>query len=73
MNTPAKILVVDDVAKNVKLLVDLLTVNGYSAVSASSGREALAKVEAEQPDLVLLDVVMPEMSGSRAKLELTNL
>ena len=63
MNTPAKILVVDDVAKNVKLLVDLLTVKGYSAVSASSGREALAKVEAEQPDLVLLDVVMPEMSG----------
>jgi len=63
VNTPAKILVVDDVAKNVKLLVDLLTVKGYSAVSASSGREALAKVEAEQPDLVLLDVVMPEMSG----------
>ncbi len=63
MNTPAKILVVDDVPKNVKLLVDLLTAKGYSAVSASSGREALAKVEAEQPDLVLLDVVMPEMSG----------
>lgn len=63
MKTPAKILVVDDEPKNVKLLADLLTVKGYSAVTASSGREALAKVEAEELDLVLLDVVMPEMSG----------
>ncbi len=44
-----------------------VTAKGYSAVTASSGREALAKVEAEQPDLVLLDVVMPEMSGSGPK------
>ncbi len=64
MKTPAKILVVDDVPKNVKLLADLLTAKGYSVVTASSGREALAKVEAEEPDFVLLDVVMPEMSGS---------
>ena len=63
MKTPAKILVVDDVPRNVKLLADLLTANGYSAVTASLGREALAQVEAEKPDLVLLDVVMPEMSG----------
>ena len=63
MNSPAKILVVDDTPKNVKLLADLLTVKGYAVVTATSGREALAKVEAEQPDLVLLDVVMPEMSG----------
>jgi DNA-binding response OmpR family regulator len=63
VKTPAKILVVDDVPRNVKLLADLLTAKGYSAVTASSGREALAQVEAERPDLVLLDVVMPEMSG----------
>ncbi len=63
MNTPAKILVVDDTPRNVKLLADLLTVKGYSVVTAASGREALASVEAEQLDLVLLDVVMPEMSG----------
>lgn len=63
MSTPAKILVVDDTPKNVKLLADLLTVKGYRVVTAASGREALAQVEAEQPDLVLLDVVMPEMSG----------
>src|SRR4029450_5196413 len=63
MNSPEKILVVDDTAKNAKLLADLLTVKGYSVVTAESGREALAQLEAERPDLVLLDVVMPEMSG----------
>ncbi len=63
MNNPAKILVVDDTLKNVKLLADLLAVKGYSVVTAESGREALAQLEAERPDLVLLDVVMPEMSG----------
>ena len=63
MNRPAKILVVDDTAKNAKLLADLLAVKGYSVITAGSGREALAQLEAERPDLVLLDVVMPEMSG----------
>jgi adenylate cyclase len=63
VKSPAKILVVDDTPKNVKLLADLLTVKGYSVVTAASGREALALVDAETPDLVLLDVVMPEMSG----------
>jgi DNA-binding response OmpR family regulator len=63
VNTPAKILVVDDTPRNVKLLADVLTVKGYSVATAASGREALAQIEAEQPDLVLLDVVMPEMSG----------
>ena len=63
MNTPAKILVVDDTQKNVKLLADLLSVKGYSVATAASGREALAQLDAQRPDLVLLDVVMPEMSG----------
>jgi len=63
LNTPSKILVVDDTPKNVKLLADVLTVKGYRVVTAASGREALAQVEAERPDLVLLDIVMPEMSG----------
>ena len=58
-----KILVVDDVDKNVKLLADLLAAKGYVTCTAMSGAEALDKVKAEQPDLVLLDVMMPGMSG----------
>src|SRR5437899_8940596 len=60
---PEKILVVDDVPVDAKLLADLLTVKGYTVVTAAGGAEALAKVEKEQPGLVLLDVMMPGMSG----------
>src|SRR6266705_483755 len=60
---PEKILVVDDMPVNVKLLADLLTVKGYTVVTAANGAEALTKVEKEQPGLVLLDVMMPGMSG----------
>src|SRR5712692_4968773 len=60
---PEKILVVDDMPVNVKLLADLLTVKGYTVVTAANGAEALAKVDKEQPGLVLLDVMMPGMSG----------
>ncbi len=63
MRTPAKILVVDDTSRNAKLLADLLNAKGYAVVTASSGREALTLVGAEQPDLVLLDIMMPDMSG----------
>src|SRR5215468_9428170 len=60
---PEKILVVDDVPVNVKLLADLLAVKGYAVVTASNGPEALEKIDKEQPGLVLLDVMMPGMSG----------
>src|SRR5438093_1092140 len=60
---PQKILVVDDMPVNVKLLADLLAVKGYAVVTAANGAEALAKVDKEQPGLVLLDVMMPGMSG----------
>ena len=63
MNDPARILVVDDTAHNVKLLADVLVARGYAVSTASSGKEALEKVASDAPDLVLLDVVMPEMSG----------
>jgi class 3 adenylate cyclase len=58
-----KILVVDDTPVNVKLLADLLGAKGYTVITAASGKEALAKVEAEHPHLVLLDVMMPGMTG----------
>jgi CheY-like chemotaxis protein/class 3 adenylate cyclase len=59
----ATILVVDDVATNVKLLADLLAAKGYRVVTAASGNEALARIESDRPSLVLLDVMMPNMSG----------
>jgi class 3 adenylate cyclase len=59
----AKVLVVDDTPHNVKLLADLLAIRGYAVATAASGEEALAKVAAERPDLVLLDIMMPGLSG----------
>jgi class 3 adenylate cyclase/CheY-like chemotaxis protein len=58
-----KILVVDDQPMNVTLLADVLEVKGYSVATASSGPEALSMIEADAPDLVLLDVMMPDMTG----------
>jgi adenylate cyclase len=59
----AKILVVDDTPSNVKLLADVLGARGYAVVTAVSGVDALETVDRERPDLVLLDVMMPGMSG----------
>ena len=59
----ARILVVDDTPANVKLLVDLLGARGYSPVAAASGEEALARIAEQVPDLVLLDIMMPGLSG----------
>jgi adenylate cyclase len=58
-----KILAVDDLPRNVRLLEAILGANGFSVIPATSGAEALEKVAAERPDLVLLDVMMPEMDG----------
>ena len=58
-----KVLVVDDTPLNVKMLADLLTFKGYQVVTAASGAEGLEKVEADHPDIVLLDVMMPGMNG----------
>jgi class 3 adenylate cyclase len=63
MSVAPKILVVDDTPTNVKLLADLLTMKGYAVVTAVNGDEALGKVAADRPDLVLLDVMMPGLSG----------
>lgn len=59
----AKVLVVDDTPMNVKMLADILAFKGYQVVTAAGGNEGLAKVESEKPDLVLLDVMMPDLDG----------
>jgi adenylate cyclase len=59
----ARILVVDDNANNCELLTRRLAMRGYDAESVQSGRQAIAAIEAGPFDLVLLDIVMPEMSG----------
>jgi DNA-binding response OmpR family regulator len=60
---PPKILVVDDVPENVRLLEAVLVPRGYEVVTASNGLAALELVEAEEPDLILLDVMMPGLDG----------
>ena len=58
-----KILVVDDEPSIVDVLTRFLTREGYLVVTATNGREALERVQLEQPDLILLDVTMPELDG----------
>ena len=58
-----RILVVDDIAANVRLLAGILKVADYDVLTAESGADALQKVEEFAPDVVLLDVMMPEMDG----------
>lgn len=60
---PSKILIVDDQDLNVRLMETLLQSEGYSTVSASNGRVALAMAVVEKPDLILLDIMMPGMDG----------
>ena len=59
----ARVLVVDDILPNVKLLEAKLTCEYYEVITATSGQEALDKVESENPDIVLLDIMMPGMDG----------
>lgn len=62
----AKILVVDDDPDDLKMISMILGPEGYQVVTAENGREALQKVEAEDPDLIILDVMMPELDGFAA-------
>jgi len=63
MAQQSKILIVDDEPFNVDLLEQQLEEFGYATVSASNGQEALDKIAAEAPDLILLDVMMPVLDG----------
>ena len=63
MRTPPRILIVDDTPANVHILQARLAAHGYDIVTASDGEEALAAVPAANPDLILLDVMMPKVDG----------
>ena len=59
----ARVLVVDDILSNVKLLEAKLSAEYFEVVTAFNGMEALARIEEHAPDIVLLDVMMPGMGG----------
>lgn len=61
-----KILIVDDEEKNIKLMVAILKIYGYDFETARNGIEALEKAKTFSPDLILLDIMMPEMNGYEA-------
>lgn len=62
-NRTWKILVVDDTPQNIRVLEAILVARGYTVLTAHSGSEALDEVRHDLPDLVLLDVIMPGLSG----------
>ncbi|MBI3900381.1 MAG: response regulator [Gammaproteobacteria bacterium] len=65
------VLVVDDSATDTHLLTELLKKNGYAVSTASSGEEGIVKAKKEKPDLILMDIVMPGMSGFEATRSIT--
>ena len=58
-----KILVVDDEIQLIELVQTRLEANGYEVITANDGEEGLEKAKSEEPDLILLDVMMPKMDG----------
>jgi two-component system cell cycle response regulator DivK len=60
------ILVVEDDADNRRIVTKVLSVEGYHVIEACDGHEALAKARAEHPDLILMDLALPNMDGWEA-------
>jgi CheY-like chemotaxis protein len=69
---PKKILIIDDEESIVQYLEVLLQDQGYSTISAADGAEGMEKAQQEHPDLICLDITMPEKSGVRFYRELRN-
>jgi two-component system cell cycle response regulator DivK len=70
---PKKILVVDDNQDSRELVVKVLKNKGYEMVEAVDGEEAIEKVIAERPDLILLDISIPKLNGYEVTLKLKNM
>ena len=62
----AKILVVDDVSRNLSMMEAILVPHGYEVVMARNGLEAVEIARSQKPDLILLDIFMPDMDGFTA-------
>ena len=60
---PKKILIVDDDPGIIRVLQTRLEANGYEVIAASDGKDGLEKATTLSPDLIILDVIMPEMDG----------
>ena len=67
---PKKILVVDDYVEFARLLENRLNAEGFEAHVAHDGASAVERVKALKPDLVILDIMMPEVGGTEVRLEL---
>lgn len=67
-----KILIVDDEADVLKVLDKRLTSAGYEVIQASNGREAIISAKKERPQLIILDILMPEMDGGDVANRLKN-
>lgn len=63
MERPTKILVADDSELILRMATDLLSEAGYKVITAGDGSTALRRIEEEHPDLVVLDLLMPRMTG----------
>ena len=60
---PKKILVVDDEPMVIRMVTDALTARGFTVISAANGYEGLIAARGEKPDLILLDIEMPDLNG----------
>ncbi|MEJ2686840.1 MAG: response regulator [Gammaproteobacteria bacterium] len=66
----ARILIVDDSPTEIHVLKNILDKNGFETLTAQSGEEGIETAKREQPDLVLMDVVMPGLNGFQATRQL---
>ena len=71
--SPLTVLVVDDVLHNLSLLEQFLTQSGYKVCTAATGQQAVDVFQAEHPDIVLMDVMLPDISGIEATRRIRDL
>ncbi len=67
----AKVMIVDDSPTEVHVLTTMLTKNGHEVITAVSGEDGVEMAKSEQPDLILMDVVMPGMNGFQATRQIS--